>query len=191
MKCALCETYPFLWTLFAVLPPALLRSQRPIRSTSIIGVLNSTAILQSIPHCMFSLFACTSAFCCGTVVIPDVKTLVSANLGTLRAKLTHASEDSGVLGYDSVPFGECFPTLGITDLTTRSHFPEDLNTKKHCCENHKSHIKPAMSQDGYRGVVTCSMWRQCYMRIYWNKPLDKHTIWNYLQSYYIFNLILP
>ena len=49
-------------TRLPVFPPAQVKSQRPIRSTSIIVGLHST-VLQSVPHCMFSLFACrTSAF---------------------------------------------------------------------------------------------------------------------------------
>jgi len=135
---------------------------------------------------MFSLFACTSAFCYGTVLISDVTTLVSASLGTLRTKRTRVSKDSGVMGsfcasrrkvrreaQNSLVQAkrqnmQCGPT-------TRCLISEDPNTKKHCCGNHKSHIKPAVSQDGYTAVVMPNMWRQCYMRMYWYKPLDKQT----------------
>jgi len=97
INCAFSETSPsFLRTRLLVFPPAPLESQHPIRSNSIRVVLNSTAVFWSIPHCMFSLFACTSAFCCGTVLISDVTTLVSASLGTLRTKRTHVSEESDV-----------------------------------------------------------------------------------------------
>ena len=70
------------------------------------------------------------------------------------------------------------------DPTTRCLISEDPNTKKHCCGNHKSHIKPAVSQDGYRAVVTPNMWRQCYMRMFWYKPLHKQREITYSATIY-------
>jgi len=60
---------------------------------------------------MFSLFACTSAFCYGTVLISDVTTLVSASLGTQRTKRTHVSEDSRILGLCQCVVGRVLPDV--------------------------------------------------------------------------------
>jgi len=43
-------------------------------------------------------------------------------------------------------------TATASDPQTRRHIPEGLNPQQHHCENHISHFKPAVLQDGYRGV---------------------------------------
>jgi hypothetical protein len=61
------ESSPFVpETRFAVLPPTLTISQRSVRRTGIMVVLNSTAVVLSIPHCLFSLMPVPMHFDCGT-----------------------------------------------------------------------------------------------------------------------------
>ena len=170
---------PFLLrTRFTFLPPALVKSQGPIRSTCIMAVLYSTVLLLSIPQCLFSLMPVPVHF----AVAPYLQTWRhNPHLSTFHStssKRTYVSEYSG-LGYDCV-IGRVVPDV------SKVHW-ESL-TQRHGVISQKTWILG-------NTAVRVTDQRRCDVQYVptvpeenvLKKPLDKHTVWNYLQYYKLQN----